>query len=195
MSRGAGMSGVSRVAGVVVGHALVQTLLVLGDPVPGSGVGPTVRTVASFAAVLAALVATTSLVTGSRRWSSVTGAAAALLALAVVGTLVSAVVSGLVVVVGAAVLPAVARGASAPAHPLGRAWPAWPAWVAGVVVLVALCRVVALFAGFLLAPVAAAGVTWLVSGVAGVAALCSAPTGPGPARGPGAPTRSSSVHR
>lgn len=161
------------VAGIVVVHAAVQTLLVVGDPVPAPGPGFVLRAAASAVAVLVAVVAVTLLVSRGRgRTGAVTVTAVGVLVLAVAAALIDPPASAAVLLVGAAVLPAVALGARPGArivtavrhHPVAAA-----AWVSGVVVLLVLTYVSGVVAGLLLGtPVAAAAIGVIAGAVAAV---------------------------
>ena len=163
------------IAVVVVVHAAVQTLLVLGDPVPSGDAGFVARTVASALALGVAAVLVTVLATRSRRPVAVVVAVALLLVLTVAGVLIAPVVPAVVLVLGAFALPVAALGTplTGVRATLRRRPLAAGVLALGVVVAVVLCAGVALLAGLLLAVPAVAALTWLVDGAVAGAVLAS----------------------
>lgn len=160
-------------AAIVVAHAAVQGLLVLGDPVPTGDLGFVALTVVSVVALIVATWAGLSVVT--RAW---TVRGLAWVAAAVVLTAVLSVLLPPLALVGL-VLALFVVPASAAGDPLDgfRAFRRTPVRhvlaILGVVLACVVAWVAALLLGLLVTGVAASVATWLVFGVLGVLVLSS----------------------
>lgn len=173
---------------VVVGEAAVQSLLVLPDPVPGTGALFLLEVVASALAVLLGVWwvvgAATAACAGADpvgwraavRRAAVLGWAAAVGVVAVAGSLLAPWVAPVVLVLGGFVLPAAAAGESRVLWAAGRPFVRVPVRtllaVLGALVLAALSAVVALLGGFFWAGWLGAAVSWLWLGAVTAVVLC-----------------------
>ena len=150
---------------VVVGHAVVQALLVLPDPTPELTLRFVALAVASGVAVVLAVWLLVAVVTGNRRSGRTLLGVVLLTLLAALAGLLTPLVVPLVLVLGA---PFLVAGGSAPARL--RAAPGRSVTVALVsVVLAAVVWLGAVASGLFLGPVPGAAGTWVGLGL--VAAL------------------------
>lgn len=197
---------------VVAGQALVQTLLVLGDPVATGDPSFAARVVAS-AAALVLMVATLAIAalaavdgrpfTGAGTWRRLVPVAGWTIALGVLAGAASVVAIwlGPVLLLPGLLLPAVAAAPGNPVPPMVRAVRNAPGraltTLVGFVLLAAVSWVIALLLGFLVTGPAAAALTWLWFGSGAAVVLCAGAallrrggwTGPG--TGPATATASS----
>ncbi len=150
---------------VVVGHALVQTLLVLSDPTPELTLGFVASVVASSVAVVLAVWLLVALVTGSRRSGRTLLGVVLLTLLAALAGLLTPLVVPLVLVLGA---PFLVAGRSAPARLRDAAGRSVTVALVSVVLGVAIW-LGAVASGLFLGPVRGAAATWVGLGL--VAAL------------------------
>ena len=178
----------------VIGHAVLQGVLVLGDPVPAVSWPFALRAVTSVLAIvvlvwLVVCWASTAVDGGSRSgWSlarhrtSLLVWAAALGLVAVAAALVNVLLAPVTLVLAAFVLPQVAAGARNPAAAALESVRAAPLHTVGAVltlaVLVVLGAVAALLLGFFVTGVLAAVVTWLWFGASIVVVACAFATLP-----------------
>lgn len=173
---------------VVVGNAVVQALLVLGDPVAEPDLGFTARVVVSAIAVVltvaAAAIAALAAVDGRpltgadtwRRLVPVVGWTVGLGVLAACASLLVVWLGPLVLLTGS-LLPAVAAGPGNPVPPAWRGLRAGPVralvTTLAYLLLVVVGWVIALLLGLLVTGPLAAAATWLWLGLAAVVMLCA----------------------
>lgn len=160
-------------AAIVVAHAAIQCLLVLGDPVPAGDLGFAALTVASVVALILATWAGLGVITGTWNTRGLAWVTGAVVLTAVLSVLLPPLaLVGLVLALF--VVPAGAAG-----DPLGgfRAFRRTPVRhvlaILGVVLACVVAWVGALLLGLLVTGVAASPATWLVFGVLGVLVLSS----------------------
>ncbi len=160
-------------AAIVVGHAVIQGLLVLADPVPSAAPGFIVLVLASLVALILATWAALLVLSGptARRLRTLAWVAAAVIVTAALSVL-SPLLAPVGLVLALIVVPAATTGDVVDGFRAFRRTPVRHVLaILGVILACVVAWVVALLLGLLVTGVAASVATWLCFGLLGALVL------------------------